>query len=214
MQTQSMMTTEIRATKLPLFDYDRRVHRYRDRSSGRFVAWREVRTQLDRVYDGLSDRMENLTRKLIANEIDVGDWLVGMADELKTAHVISRVIAVGGIERMTPSDWGAIGRQLREEYQFLGRFALQIIEGKQKLNGSAVMRSRMYAQAARSFYEDSQRDAHAAVGYTHERRVRHAQESCDDCIEYESRGWQPIGTLPTIGDSKCKTNCRCTFEYR
>lgn len=209
-----LTTTQFRAVKLPIYDYDRSAHRYRDRATGRFVAWRDVRTQLDRVYDGLSDRVGQLTERLVRREIDLGDWLISMADEIKSAHTISRIIAVGGIERMTPADWGAVGRQLRSEYQWLGRFALQILESRQKLNGQAVVRARMYAQAARSFYEDSQRELHARRGYTQERRVRHARESCDDCIEYESRGWQAINSLPRIGDSECKTNCRCTFEYR
>lgn len=206
--------TQLRAVKLPLYDYDRSAHRYRDRATGRFVAWRDVRTQLDRVYDGLSDRVGQLTERLVKREIDVGDWLLGMADEIKSAHTISRVIAVGGIENMTAADWGAVGRKLREEYAWLGRFALQILDGKQKLNGQAVVRARMYAQAARSSYEEFQREVHAQKGFTQERRVRHARESCDDCIEYEQRGWQAINTLPRIGDSECKVNCRCTFEYR
>lgn len=170
--------------------------------------------QLDRVYDGLSARTDQLTRQLIAGQITLADWTQQMATEIKTSTIISRIVAVGGLERMTASDWGACGAELRRQYQFLNRFASQILSGAQALNGQAVMRARMYAQTARRFYEQSQRDAHASIGLTQERRIRHARESCDDCIRYEKLGWQPIGTLPAIGDSQCKTNCRCTFKFR
>lgn len=37
--------------------------------------------------------------------------------------------------------------------------------------------------------------------------------NCDDCPPLAALGWQPIGTLPAIGDSECGHLCLCHFEY-
>jgi hypothetical protein len=55
---------------------------------------------------------------------------------------------------------------------------------------------------------------HQGFGGQQERRFLHAAEHCPDCVDVAGRGWVPIGTLPRIGDSQCRTRCRCTFSYR
>jgi hypothetical protein len=36
----------------------------------------------------------------------------------------------------------------------------------------------------------------------------------EGCLELAALGWQPIGTLPKIGESVCIVNCHCRFAYR
>jgi hypothetical protein len=36
----------------------------------------------------------------------------------------------------------------------------------------------------------------------------------DSCPRLADRGWQPLGTLPEIGDTPCEGKCWCHFEYR
>ena len=38
-------------------------------------------------------------------------------------------------------------------------------------------------------------------------------EHCADCPPLAALGWQPIGTLPDIGDSECEGRCLCHFVY-
>ena len=38
-------------------------------------------------------------------------------------------------------------------------------------------------------------------------------EHCTDCPPLAAMGWQPIGTLPPIGDSECGHLCLCHFVY-
>lgn len=193
------------------FSYDARTQRYRNDTSGRFVAWREVRAQVDRVIDSGANRMQALTERLVRGELTVADWMRAMGGEIKTQHLLAAVTARGGWEQMSPSDFGRLGAKLRNEYGYLRRFAEQIARGEIPLDGRVVARSRLYAHAARVEYEQIRREAGI---YTHERRVLHASESCEDCVEYAARGWRPIGTLPPIGDSRCGVNCRCTFEFK
>lgn len=192
------------------YSFDPRAQRYRDETNGRFIAWREVRAQVDRVIDSGSDRLQALTERLVRGELSVADWMRGMGREIKSQNLLAAVAARGGWEQMTPSDFGRIGAKLRNEYGYLRRFAEQIARGEIPLDGRVVARSRLYAQAARIEYEQIRREAGI---YTHERRVLHASESCEDCVEYAARGWRTIGTLPPVGDSRCGVNCRCTFEF-
>ena len=73
----------------------------------------------------------------------------------------------------------------------------------------------MYGQAPRGTFEEMRRRyERTSNGMTLERRILGAADHCDDCLEAAALGWQPIGTLPAIGDSRCMTNCHCEFDYR
>ena len=37
---------------------------------------------------------------------------------------------------------------------------------------------------------------------------------CQTCINASLAGWQPVGTLPEIGDSECQGSCDCYFLFR
>jgi hypothetical protein len=50
--------------------------------------------------------------------------------------------------------------------------------------------------------------------FDQERRWMAVAEHCQSCPEAAAMGWQPIGTLPPIGDSECMNNCKCSFSYR
>ena len=54
------------------------------------------------------------------------------------------------------------------------------------------------------------------LGYREMRRVpRKDKKTCQDCINWGSMGWMPIGLLPPPGQRcRCHDNCRCYVEYR
>jgi len=122
--------------------------------------------------------------------------------------------ARGGWAQMSQSDWGKVGAQIKAQYAYLNNFAQEIASGKQALNGQVLARADMYGKATHSTYEAIRGQMAEVRGMTEERRVLTPGENCPDCIDYAAQGWQPIGSLPVIGDSVCMTNCRCEFEYR
>lgn len=82
--------------------------------------------------------------------------------------------------------------------------------------GEFVARAESYGA---SVYASAQNVGRAKVGrrgaFDEERRVHLGHDqACPICEEATARGWQPIGTLPEIGDSYCLNNCHCFFEYR
>lgn len=201
-------------TLSPRYSYDPRAHRYRDLSTGRFISWRDVRGALDNVLATSAQRMNQISRRLVEREITLADWVRAMQAEIKQSHLIAHVLAAGGWEQMTPARFGRAGREIRTQYEFLRRFAGQIQTGQIKLDGRFLKRAQLYALSARRTHNRQDRDSAQRAGYTEERRVLGQAEHCDDCIRYAERGWSPLGSLPEIGDSECKANCQCHFEYR
>lgn len=177
------------------------------------VPFAQVRTALDRFIESAGTRLQALTINLQAGQIGVAEWEAAFAVTLKRMACASAALAKGGWAQMTPADWGRVGWEVRRQYEFLHQFALDIGTGVQPLDGRLNVRANLYAQAARGIYEEVRRAIMREAGATRERRVLGISESCPDCIEYARRGWQPIGTLPRIGDSACRTNCHCTFEW-
>jgi hypothetical protein len=53
------------------------------------------------------------------------------------------------------------------------------------------------------------------VGLRYERRILGHPKThhCEDCPPLAALGWQPIGTLPRIGETECGGMCLCRFEY-
>lgn len=182
--------------------------------NGRFITQRALIADLERVTAGAQAEILNISRQLQAGEISLAQWQLGMRDQMKAIHTTQGAIAKGGWAQMSQSDWGAVGQISREQYAFLQRFAIQIESGQQPLNGTFLRRAGMYADAGRGTYWQMKRREAQAQGKGEERRIRYPGDSCKTCIEQANLGWQPVGVLNRIGDSECRTNCRCQFEFR
>ncbi len=77
-------------------------------------------------------------------------------------------------------------------------------------------RAEMYGTAAWQAAQKIQRSSkRRSSGGRWERRIlgHPKTEHCTDCPPLAALGWQPIGTLPDIGDSECGGLCLCHFEY-
>jgi len=137
-----------------------------------------------------------------------------MMQEIKTAHVASASLSQGGWAQMTQSDWGATGQMIREQYDYLRNFASQIASGEQALDGRALVRADLYADAVNGTYSKMETRDAIAEGFDEEiRDLESGVDHCDGCIE-QAGHWEPIGTLDEIGDEECSTRCRCEKRYR
>lgn len=203
-----------RSRLAPQFSWDDASQRYRNRATGRFVPNATIRNALDGYLANGAAEAQRLTDALRQGFLSREEWTRGMMRNVKNNHLAATALANGGWGKLTPADYGRLGSRVKEQYRYLRRFAQEIETEQQALDGRAVVRARMYAGAARAAYQEERRRRHREQGKTQERRIRTASESCADCIEYEQRGWAPIGTLPEIGRSKCLTNCKCYFEFR
>lgn len=199
----------------PDYLWNDKAGRYVSASTNRFVRYQDVRNALDQVAARSQANMRALTEALQAGDLSLAEWQAAFAREIKTMHTASAAAANGGWAQMSQADWGATGAQIKRQYKFLQGFADDIASGKQPINGRMLVRSDLYGKAGRGTFEEMRRRYQELSNLMEEeRRVITAVESCEDCIDYAGDGWQPIGSLPRIGDSECRTNCKCFFEYR
>jgi len=192
---------------------------YYDYAAHRIVSEREVRQAAEQFIDGAKQAMRAATEQLRDGQLTVAEWRIRMREEVRDAQRALGAVEAGGIRNLTPSDWGWIGQRTRTQYQYLDRFAEQIVSGKQKLNGQALTRAEMYADAARSTGQEQARRKGRAAGRRQARRVLGAAEHCATCLEEAAKGWRPVDAPPPvglrpIGDSLCRTNCKCHFEFQ
>lgn len=199
----------------PQYVWDEASGRYKSATTKRYTKFSAVRDALDKTADASAANIRALADQLRAGQLSVGEWEGAMLREIKIMHTASAAAARGGWAQMSQADWGATGQLVRSQYGYLHNFAQEVASGKQPLNGRLNVRADLYTQAARGTFEDMRRRYEKNNNLMEEeRRVLGAKESCPDCIEYAGRGWSPIGSLPRIGQSVCRTNCACRFEYR
>lgn len=190
-------------------------------ANGRFVPRSLVNAALEQTVTGSQIEMGLLSERLQSGSISLLEWRAGMAQQIKMLHVAQSALARGGWSQMTQSDWGWVGSEIKKQYQFLDRFAADIASGKQPLNGRFLQRAKLYANASRGMFEEMRRRyMRLFKGATEERRNLGVAEHCqtvdklEGCVELAAKGWQPIGTLPRIGESPCRTNCKCYYLFR
>lgn len=181
--------------------------------TGRFIASSTVRGYLDRVLDGHSRAIVDLTEQLRNRELTLGQWERAVRMELKHIHLYSATLAKGGSMQLSQADFGRIGRELRDQYGFLREFADQIASGKQPVDGRLTSRARLYAQSGRATFHLTERAEMERRGWDLEENVLAASEHCGGCLEETAKGRVPIGTLIPIGQRTCRTNDRCRIRY-
>lgn len=208
------------ATK-PEYRWNEPSGRYINRA-GQYVKRSVVMLALNQRVNASGQSVIEITKQLQAGELSVAEWRQAMAREIKIMHTSAAALARGGWDQMSQSDWGYVGSEVRKQLEFLNGFVNDIQAGKYGFppNGRAIARARMYASAGRGMYQQMRRRMARNKGAAEERRVLGAAEHCstvgdlEGCIELSSKGWQPMDTLPRIGQSPCRTHCQCHFEWR
>jgi len=185
--------------------YDSATLRYRT-AAGLFVARQVIRRETLKLAGTIIQRLVRLSEKLREGEVTVAEWFIHFRDEIKAAHSLAYVLARGGRDAMTQSDWGTVGQIVRFQYDRLGRFAEQIQGG-----GSVNLgRVRQYGRAPRITYENTVTAQVLARNRDQKARwVITAQESCEGCLEQAALGVQRLDEFPDIGSQPCLTNCKC-----
>lgn len=194
------------------YSFDRVSNRYRD-AHGRYVSAQTIRHDLDDAIKGSNAEITALSERLRTRKISVDEWQMGMRQAVKETQLYGAASARGGWAQMSPADYGAVGRRVKDQYAYLDRFAADIRDGL-PLDGQFLSRARLYGSASRAAFETVQRDEMALRGMTEERNLLHPAEHCELCITETERGWVQIGDLIPIGERTCGVADHCTTEYR
>ena len=196
-----------------LYGWSSDAQRFRDLRTGRYISERQVRDFVDNIADAASQQLGTLSAQYRAGQITMTVWQAESRAVIKSSQIASALAAYGGRSQMDSQKWGYVGFRIREQYAYFNRFAEDILSGRQRLNGRADVRARLYGQAARQTYVDVQRRQAAQSGVMFERNVLGAAEHCAECVAQTARGWVPIGTLIPPGRRTCRGNCRCSISY-
>lgn len=195
------------------FTFDLATGRY-ETADGRVVKEAAVRAALETVIDAQAEFMRQQTASLIAGTISLAGWEVQMLTVIKVTHLAGTAVAVGGWTQTDPLWRAWTAEQIRPQFDYLIRFTVELGTGRQPLNGSASSRAAMYAAAARATNREAQRRMAAQRMIGEERRNLGAADHCRTCVAQAKLAWQPFGTLRRIGDSECRSNCRCWFTFQ
>lgn len=192
--------------------------RYRDTRTGRYIAERQVRSEIDRYVDAVGrSQARALSTSLRDGGISLAEWQTGMGQMIRDVHFANVAAASGGVRNMGPTERGRVGGWVARELKYLRGFTEDIAIGKQRLDGSLDRRSAMYAQAGRaSYYDDKQAQAVAKNPSSRVmvRSIRSPGDSCNDCIELDGK-WFYVddSRYKSVGKRICLTSCRCAEEF-
>jgi hypothetical protein len=197
----------------PNFTFNKTSQRYHysdGEKRGQFVSKGQVRDATQSFIDSYKEVFSQINQDYSAGKIPIALWENKLADAIRDVTVCSYKVAN---PQATAADWGNVGRQLQKQYTFLRNFTRDVHAGK--LSDAQIQaRSNQYLQFAHTVFNNANRDAHSDAGYKWERRYIGSVHPCPDCPRYAALGWQPIGSLPKVGENcQCKSHCRCYFEF-
>lgn len=200
--------------------WDKKTGRYLDTSNNRFVSRNIVLKQIDRINNRSKIYMRSQAIRLVSRQISLSQFQALMIDEIKRSHLCMGLLSCGGKDNVSKANYGAIGNRLKEEYQYLTRFALAIANGELS-EKQIINRASMYSNSSASaFYKSEQiskienrmgrillakRDLDPGV-FAH----------CSECPALSTNGkYLPVEQvkIPTRACS-CRSRCRCRITYK
>lgn len=146
-----------------------------------------ARIVLDTLTQAANETLTALTTDLYAGAITAAEWETAVATVIKNAHVGNGIFGAGGVANTGPVEYGRMGANIREQYNYLHNFAEQIVSGDVS-EAQALNRVQLYGKASEAAYWRE-----AARG--------------EDRAE-----WNDLPMLhnsPRDGQTRCLTNCMC-----
>jgi hypothetical protein len=195
------------------WSYDRNAGRYRD-ERGKFLSKAAVEKLVDARIGKLERQLKQFTRMLANGNITLDQWQGSVREAIKAAHIQAAIIGHGGRSGMGSAEYGSIGQKLRLEYDYLQRFASDLLLSRLSVP-MALARIGLYAESVRGSYWHGEALRQQRQGYSLMRRILDSQaQHCSDCLAFAARGIVPIGSVPLPGQRcACGARCRCTVRY-
>lgn len=193
--------------------YDSSVGQYRG-ENGRFVSRAKVLDVIEEEVLRLESMLRNEVRKAIAGQLTAIDLAESMSQKLKISSIQVAAIAQGGIDRMTTTHYGTIGRIQRERNQRLKGFVDVLVNGE-ITERQALQRATQYAGTIKqvfSLFDHKEQSQY----YQYARRVMNPLAMhCSQCIAHEQKGWVLATKVVPIGTKcDCRQHCKCAIYYR
>jgi len=199
----------------PDYLWNEKAAQYVNKQTGRFVSRQVLRDQLDQVMEASGEAMGRLSGQLQRGSITLAQWQTGMMQQIKTTHLAAGAMQRGGWQQMTQSDYGRVGRIVREQYGFLRNFARDIANGTQLLDGTLGSRAELYAEAGRGSYYNFWNSKMVVRGFDLIRSILNpGAKHCTLCLSEAAKGFQKFGNMVPIGARICLSRDQCSVEYK
>ncbi|MEW5859795.1 MAG: hypothetical protein AB1861_20820 [Cyanobacteriota bacterium] len=208
------MLTFDAATDNPAFNWEKNSNRYRNKETGRFISKEAVYTLTQKRIEYVKGDLGSVGQLLLDGKINLKTWQQQTAETLKILHTQQYLLGVGGQKALKKSDYLEIGRELKNQYQYLRKFAVDLTQGKMS-PAQFNARLSMYGDAAKVSFFRGEKVAAGRAGFTHGRRsLTSGHIHCSDCPVYAARGIVPIDevVMPSVA-CQCRTNCKCRVTY-
>jgi hypothetical protein len=192
------------------YGYNNTAQRWYNTSNGRFVAEQTVTDEMRVHQTAPHNVLDNLTTQLYRGQITLEQWQIGVAYELKDAHLAQAMYAVGGKNNMTQANYGRVGGTLADEYRYLANFANDIASGNVS-EAQALARIKQYGNATQASYWREYRNATKELIHWNLNPAEH----CGDCLTLAGGSpYKPneLSQVPGDGATQCRGNCRCTLS--
>lgn len=196
--------------------YDPRLGRFKDLSTGKMVSRANILKLVDEEAARLATRMQGHARLLAQSKIDLPEWQRRSAEDLKLSSIRSTLLGSGGKTRTTSAQYGATGRLLREQYQFLDGFARDLADGKLS-KAQAIARAASYGPSTKTAFHAAEKIAKRRENFIEAiRDLDPAAKHCSSCLRYSTNGlWIPIEQVIMPGvNCECFHYCRCRVRFR
>lgn len=221
----SKEANSLRLDALPDIYFDVRSRRWRYRDSRQFAPMAAVRARATKYRGEQVGAMKRLASRYSDGKLTLDEFQREAAQTLKSIHLAEMIRALDKQGQATGDKFLIVGRNLKEQY-YSGidrisdrRFGLKylaqdIADGKVS---PAMLQHRigLFAQSGKKTYWETKTNINRGSGKTEARRILAPAEHCRECINYSRRGWMAIADIipPTVACS-CRTNCKCTLEFR
>lgn len=169
-----------------VWTWDSNSHRYRNTTTGQYIGQRQMTELRDLFVERKQEAATDLAQRLSTGAISLQEFEVAFRREIKTVFLDQYVLGKGGRNNMAQSDFGAVGRMVREQYMFARDFALDIAAGKLS-QAQIANRVMAYFNSSTQAFEQG-RSA--------------------------SYGMPTLPEYPADGRQVCRSNCKCHWAIR
>jgi hypothetical protein len=161
-------------------------------------------------------RLKGHARLLASGKIDIPEFQLRMANDLKLSAIRMSALGAGGAAGLTNRHYGKVGAELKKQYKYLKGFgdtlSTEGLSPKQLLQ-----RAGQYSRQSAIAFHASQQITKQSEGFTEGRRRLDEQSNhCSSCPAHSTNGlWVPIDRIIPPGTScDCGGRCRCKVDYR
>ncbi len=172
------------------------------------------------VDEDIRDKVKARVRTL--GPLSSTEYQARMQEQIRLSHNVNAVLAAGGFAAMTFALWNYAAVRARNEQVFAVRLAAEINRGTVS-PAQAINRTSQYAEATYPTFAGTTDKRERAKGTIEARRIldpkaehcaRDETRGTPGCPELASEDYEPIEDVVPIGESTCRSRCRCWIEYR